>query len=135
MSKAALPERIRRSASITAGGEYSWRQSQVEDDIGAAHEAGLACLGGQVQFRTRDGTFEAYWLKYDPEEQRTGELWQEFVARSAKEARERFRRLCHTTDFRVVARGWEVLRARMDQEGYDPVSDLWFVLYFVAENG
>jgi hypothetical protein len=133
MDELRLPGTIRNKASITPGGEYAWRQADFEEAVGAARNAGLACLGGQVQFQAREGTCEAYWLKYDPEEQRTGEPWEDYVVRSSKETIDAFRQLCGQSDFRVVAREWELLRTKMDGEGYDPVSDLWFVLYFVKE--
>jgi hypothetical protein len=36
-------------------------------------------------------------------------------------------------DFRSAAREWEFIAAKMEREAYDPIGDLWFVLYFVAE--
>ena len=35
----------------------------------------------------------------------------------------------------VMAREWEFLRAKMEGGEYDPVGDLWFVLYFVKQGG
>ena len=125
-----LPETIRRKASISSGGEHAWRQATVEDTIRAACEAGLACLGGQVQFQLPDGTCEAYWVKYDPQQRLVGESWPDYVARSADETLHAFHRVCRETDFRFVASEFEFLRTRMDREGYDPLADLWFVLYF-----
>jgi hypothetical protein len=133
MDELALPEDIRSKASITPGGEYAWRQADFEEVVDAARNAGLGCLGGQVQFQATEGTCEAYWLQYDPDERRADEPWQDYVSRSARETLEAFERLCRQSDFRVVAREWETLRTKMDREGYDPISDLWFVLYFVAE--
>ena len=133
MEEAALPESIRRKASIAPGGEHAWRQRDVEEAIGAAREAGLGCLGGQVQFQPAGETCEAYWLNYDPEEQRAGEPWPDYVSRSAAETLDAFRRICRETDFRAAAREWESLRTKMDGEGYDPVADLWFVLYFMKK--
>jgi hypothetical protein len=90
-------------------------------------------LGGNVQFQTRDGTCEPYWLDYDPEDQLPGEPWQEYVLRAAAETLEGVRRVCDEADFRAEAQAWEVLRTRMDNEEYDPLRDLWFVLYFHTE--
>jgi hypothetical protein len=61
-----LPEPVRRKASVSAGGEHAWRQHDVEEVLHEAHAAGLACLGGQVQFQTREGIADAYWLNFDP---------------------------------------------------------------------
>lgn len=128
-----LPESVRRKASVTAGGEHAWRQQDVEEVVQCARTAALACLGGQVQFQTRDGIAEAYWLNFDPEPQREREPWPDYVSRSSNEALEFFRRVCRDTDFRSAARQWAFIAAKMEREAYDPVRDLWFVLYFVAE--
>jgi hypothetical protein len=129
MDELALPESIRRKASITPGGEHAWRIDDVEDVIAAARAIGLACLGGQVQFQFPEGTCEAYWLSYNPAEQRPGELWQEYVSRSADETLAAFRRVRSETDFRAVARGWAFIQQKIDMEGCDPIENLWFVLY------
>jgi hypothetical protein len=133
MDESALPDPIRRKASITPGGEYAWRTGDVEEAITAACDTGLACLGGQVQFQVAGRTFEAYWVTYDPGERRVGEPWREFATRSCRETLEAFRRVCRETDFRVLARHWEILRNRVASGTYDPTNDLWFVLYFQAE--
>ena len=130
MEETRLPDRIRLKASISPGGEHAWRRSDVEDAIQAAREVGLGCLGGQVQFQSRDRICEACWVSYDPQERRPDEPWADFVARSADETIEGFRRVCRETDFRSVAREFEFLRAKIEQEGYEPLDDLWFVLYF-----
>ena len=51
--------------------------------IAAAQKCGLATVGGVVQFRIPAGTCELYWRCADAESQRPGELWSEYVARSA----------------------------------------------------
>ena len=106
--------------------------ADVEEAVEAARKAGLACLGGQVQFQIPGGICEAYWLNYDPAERRDNEPWETYVSRSAGETLESFRRLRAETDFRHVAREWEPLRAMADA-GLDPVDYLWFVLYFEAK--
>jgi hypothetical protein len=133
MDEFALPEVIRAKAAVTPGGEHAWRLGDVEEVVLAAEAAGLGCLGGQVQFRPPEGTCEAYWLTYDPNERRPGEPWGDYVSRTARETLSAFRRLCRDTDFRAVARDWEFIRTKMDREGYDPTRDLWFVLYFETE--
>jgi hypothetical protein len=132
MEELALPGVIRRKASITPGGEHAWRMEDVEETIAAAANAGLACLGGQVQFQLPGATCEAYWLNYDPTERQANEPWKDYVCRAAEETREAFRRLCRETDFREVAREWEFMRTKIDREGYDPMDDVWFVLDFVS---
>lgn len=132
MEESQFPDRLLRRASVSPGGEHAWRKADIEEVVEAAREAGLACLGGQAQFQIPDGTCEAYWLNYDPAGRREGESWESYVARSAEETLDAFRRLCAETDFRRVAREWEALRA-LEDEGLDPVEHLWFVLYFDAE--
>ena len=76
----------------------------------------------------------AYWLNLDPQPQLEGEIWSDYVSRSSSETLEAFRRLCRDTDFRSVAREWEFIATKIDREAYDPVADLWFVLYFVTQS-
>ena len=129
-----LPEAVRRKASVSVGGEHAWRRHDVEEVLHEAASIELACLGGQVQFQLRNGICEAYWLTFDPQPQREAEAWSDYVSRSSAEALEGFRRICRGTDFRAVARDWELIRTKMDREAYDPMDDLWFVLYFTAES-
>jgi hypothetical protein len=133
MAELPLPEAVRHNAVVSVGGEYAWRQQDVEEVLQEARAASLACVGGQVQFQTREGTREAYWLNFDPPPKREGEAWSAYVSRSTDQALEGFRRVCRETDFRLVARDWELIRAKMAREAYDPLDDLWFVLYFVNE--
>ena len=134
MEELLLPEAVRRKAAVSHGGEHAWRQHDVEEVLQEARAAGLACLGGQVQFQTREGIAEAYWLNFDPQPQREREAWSDYVSRSSEEALEGFRGLCRGTDFRSVARKWEFIATKMDREAYDPVNDLWFVLCFATES-
>ena len=129
-----LPEAVRRKATVTAGGEHAWRQHDVEEVLQDARAACLACLGGQVQFQTPEGTAEAYWLNFDPQPQLEREMWSDYVSRSSDEALKGFRRLCRDTDFRSVAREWEFIATKIDRQAYDPVADLWFALYFATES-
>lgn len=130
-----LPEAVRRKAAVSVGGEHAWRQHDVEDVLREAVAVELACLGGQVQFQTREGICEAYWLNFDPQPQREDESWSDYVSRSSNEVLESFCRLSGTRDFRSVGREWETIRTKMDREDYDPVDDLWFVLYFATDAG
>ena len=133
MDERALPEEIRRKASITPDGEYAWQMDDVREVILTARDMGLACLGGQVQFQFPDGTCEAYWISFDPADRRAGESWEEYVYRSAEEALSAFEIICRETDFRKVARQWEFIEQKMEHEGCDPADHLWFPLYFQAE--
>jgi hypothetical protein len=71
--------------ALLRGNEYAWPLDDVPAAIAAARSVGLATLGGQVQFRTPDGTCELYWLNADAEDWRSGEAWSEFVTRSAEQ--------------------------------------------------
>jgi hypothetical protein len=128
-----LLEAVRHKASVSVGGEHAWRQHDVEEVLREAVAVGLACLGGQVQFQTREGICEAYWLNFDPQPQRESEAWSDYASRSSDEAQEGFRRLCQQTDFRSVAMEWEFLQQGR-AESYDPLDDLWFVLYFTTQD-
>jgi hypothetical protein len=108
--------------------------TDVEEVLRAAASVELACFGGQVQFQIRDGICEAYWLNFDPQPQREGEALSDYVSRSSSEALEGFRRLCSATDFQSLAREWQFIATKMDREAYDPISDLWFVLYLASES-
>src|SRR6266700_2686083 len=94
-----LPEAVRRKALVSVGGEHAWRQHDVEGVLREAVAVGLVCLGGQVQFQTREGICEAYWLSFDPQPQPEGEPWSDYVSRSSNEALEGFRRLSGATNF------------------------------------
>ena len=133
VEEARLPESIRRRASVTPGGEYAWRKDDVEKVLVLARDAGLGCVGGQIQFQTSHGICEAYWVSYDSRERMSGEPWPEFVSRSIAEVIAGFRKICTDTDFRSVAREFDALRGPIDSGRYDPVADLWFVLYFMEE--
>ncbi len=87
-----------------------------------------------MQFQTHEGVCEAYWLNLDPQPQREGEPWPDCVSRSSDEAIEGVRRLNRSTDFKSVAREWESIRTKIEREAYDPLDDLWFVLYFATES-
>ena len=132
MEELLLPEAVRHKAAVSDGGEHAWRQQDVDDVLQEARAAGLACLGGQVQFQTPEGIAEAYWLNFDPQPQLERETWSDYVSRSSDEALEGFRRLCRDADFRSVARDWEFIATKMDREAYR--SDCRFVVRSVLRN-
>jgi hypothetical protein len=59
-----LPAYLRAKA-VRSGNEFGWHRDSVLRTLAAARDAGLACLGGQVQFLFDDGTCELYWLNFD----------------------------------------------------------------------
>lgn len=132
IEETSLPEVLRARASVTAGGEYAWRQEDIASVIAAAQIIGLATLGGQVQFHFSDGTCEPYWLEYVPAPRQADEDWPTYVTRSAHETLAAFNRLCATVNFADEAMQWEFIRQKVQVEGIDPLTYLWFVLYFDA---
>jgi len=48
-----------------SGKEFGWKKVDFENVVNIAVTAGLAIVGGQVQYIFEDGTCEAYWLDYD----------------------------------------------------------------------
>ena len=79
--------------AIKSGREYGWKRSDVEKVLSAAKSNNLACLGGQIQFIVPEGTCEAYWLSYDPQDRKFDESWQDYVARSNNEVNELIKKL------------------------------------------
>jgi hypothetical protein len=128
-----LPKRVREKALVTTGGEHARRMGDVVEAIEAGRAAGLACLGGQVQWKYQEVTCEAYWLDFDPDERGESESWPEYVERSSDEAIGKFRKLCEATDFRQRALEWEAIRAWVHQHGSDPDEYLWFPVYFSSD--
>jgi hypothetical protein len=126
-----LPQPILGKAMLQCR-EYAWPLEAVEEAVTAAREAGLACLGGQVQFRVPEGTCELYWLAADSDPRRPGEPWPAFVDRSAAEVLARFRDLRSNTDFVKEAAAFDILE-QMQARGVDLSPFLCFVLYFVDE--
>jgi hypothetical protein len=134
MEEDRLPLSLRNKASISTGGEHAWRKENIEEVIQAARVAGLATIGGQVQFQFPDGTCEAYWLCYSASSQAADESWATYVERSAQQVVIQFNQLCATTDFVREAMQWEFIRQKVQTGRIDPLDHLWFVLYFGAES-
>jgi hypothetical protein len=123
-----LPEAVAAGATVE-GNEYGWTVATFRAALTAAEQLGLACLGGQFQFRTEGGIYEAYWLSADSSDRVQGEPWPSFARRSCAEVGREFMALVEKTDFAAVAAGWTGLR----EAAVDIVSTLVFVAYFVTE--
>lgn len=128
-----LPAAILAKATLR-GNEYAWPIDCVEEAIFAAQAAGLATLGGQIQFRIPEGTCEMYWHNADASDRRRCEPWSEFVRRSAQEVLAGFKDKIMAADFLAEARQWPVLREKIETE-VNILDDLCFVLYFQTEPG
>jgi hypothetical protein len=130
-----LPQELLSSAS-RRGNDYAWRWKDILPVASAAEKAGLACAGGQAQFRSPDGTFEINWKSFTPEGKRADETREEYLIRSWKETR----RICHglLSDESTIAEGKRIFRFIQETVKQDilPREALWFVLYLQrAESG
>jgi hypothetical protein len=116
------------------GSEYGWRVDEFPRVLADAVQHGLACVGGQFQFRLPEGaTCEMYWLCADASPKRESETWSAYVARCHTEVGQMFSRLCAETDFRrEAATGFKFLREKCDA-GFDPLPHLYFIAYFDHE--
>ena len=121
--------------AVRTGGEYAWRSDALPTALGAARGAGLAVLGGQVQFVFPDGTYELFWQSYDATDRRPRESWRDYVARSHGEVEAALGRLPDPDGLvRDALATSEFLRARA-ADGLDLRAHLCYVCYFAAEDG
>jgi hypothetical protein len=129
----ALPAELEEGASLQ-GDEYGWEIARFPTVLVTAERLGLACLGGQFQFRFDDTTYEMYWLSADPAERLADEKWAGYVHRSCSEVAEGFGRLVTTTNFARIAQELPSdLHDRATAAGFDFTHALVFVAYFVTE--
>ena len=120
--------------AVRSGEEYGWRFEDLPTVLAQAREAGLAVLGGQVQFKLPDGTCELYWQNADATDRRDGEAWKAYVDRPHDEVQAALERL-PTTEL-ILREGLErfaFLRERA-AEGVDLRRFLCFICYFEAEH-
>lgn len=127
-----LPSSIILGASLS-GNEYGWSIATFPTALQAAEALGYACLGGQFQFRTEDGTCEMYWVGADSREKLQSESWTDYTQGSCAEVSKEFERLIAVTDFNQLAMDWPSLRSHI-ADGFDPNTILVFVDYFVTES-
>ncbi len=129
----SLPAELAQSASARDG-EFGWEIACFPAALTTAERLGLACLGGQFQFRFDDAIYEMYWLSADPAERFFDEPWDGYVHRSCAEVAEGFSRLAGTTDFAAIVQELPSdLRDRVVGMGFDFRRALVFVAYFVTE--
>lgn len=116
--------------AIRSGSEFGWRQDDVLATIEAARKLKLAVTGGQVQYVLPEGTFELYWLTYDPEERRKGEKWIDYCNRTADEMTTEFKTLVAKTDFEKEAlASFDFLRGKK-MKGANIEDYRVFIIYF-----
>ena len=126
-----LPQNLLKNA-IAANNEFGWKIEHFEQALSVATSCGLACLGGQFQWRVLSGACEAYWLNADSAERLESESWSQYVVRSNEEVRRNFNLLISTVDFEQESNRFELLKSEK-QKGTDLNSYLIFVAYFVGE--
>jgi hypothetical protein len=102
-----LPADVLEGA-VLQGNEYAWAPGSFPVALERAETHGLACLGGQFQFRLGDTTCEMYWLAADSKERTTGESWTDYCRRSCSEVKENFEHMMSKTDFSKEALGWNL---------------------------
>jgi hypothetical protein len=122
-----LPHDVLQGSTLY-GNEYGWSISSFPTALRNAKAQGLACLGGQFQFRLDGGsTCEMYWLNADSRDRTAGESWEAYSQRSCSEVLEHFQHLASTADFRKeAASNWPSVH-------FDTAVNLVFVAYFVTE--
>ena len=129
--ESTLPPAIRALGDLR-GNEYAWRREDLPRVFEAAKAAGLANLGGQVQFRLPDGTCELYWQNFDVVSRRHDEPWDAFVERSRIDVDVALSRL--PPDEELVADGLAHFEFLRDQAAarVNIKAALCFVSYFAA---
>ncbi|MFQ5965939.1 MAG: hypothetical protein ACE5KZ_16865 [Candidatus Scalinduaceae bacterium] len=134
MEEKLLPKVILSKASVSPGGEHAWKMEDVPKVIEAARVAGLANLGGQLQFQGSIGTAEPYWLNFEPTKRNINESWLQYVNRMAQETLKDFERLCKNTDFeKEGCQNWKHIK-EAKEKGININEHLWFVLYFKSDS-
>lgn len=115
------------------GNEYAWRRGDLAQVFAAAERSGLACLGGQVQFRLPGGTCELYWQNFGSADRRPSESWAEYVARARRETETSLAVIPNDDDLvQEGLREFPFLREQASR-GTDVAGALCFVCYFLAE--
>lgn len=129
--KDQLPSEIAVGSTLRQN-EYGWTLDSFPAALAAAERLGIACVGGQFQFRAGEAVYEPFWISADSSERRPAEPWSDYVRRSCGEVAESFRRLVQSTDFRAASLEGPNL-CTSHEAILDPLKALVFVAYFVTE--
>jgi len=127
-----LPEELVANAS-RRGDDYAWRWKDLIHVAEEAEKQEMASGGWRVLFRTPDGECELCWYSFYPEEKRDKESWLQFVKRSWKESRLKWRKLFADKDFIEQGKKAFMLSRDIEAPELHPSDVLWFVLYFKQE--
>jgi hypothetical protein len=124
-----LPLALLEKASLL-GNEYAWPIADMPEVIEAVRIANLLNIGGQLQFRLKDGGIaECYWIEVDTQKTVPKELtWKERVQLSAESALEQFEKLKATIDFTKEGRDYFTQLVDVDFE-----QTMCFVWYWSTE--
>ncbi len=126
---ATLPEPVRAAVDWRQD-EPAWRRADIPALAQAAEEAGLACIGGQVQLRLPGVTAELYWCDYDPAPRRQAEPWSEYSSRSWREIV--FLVDALPTDEALIEGARKTLPELSDSEPSQFADAVWFVVYLAV---
>ena len=125
-----LPPDVLNKASVR-GNEYAWKVDDIPSVIDAASNANLLNVGGQLQFRLPDETYECYWVDVDTSKSVPKALpWTERVRLSHEAALADFQRLRSTTNFlHEGEHAFPLLYEELEAEGRHPSEFMCFVWY------
>ncbi|MBV1830371.1 hypothetical protein HNW77_05885 [Komagataeibacter sp. AV436] len=113
-SEAFLPADIMERGTLS-GNERVWPLSDIPFIIKAARRAGVANIGGQLQFRFPDAICELYYIETNPFRfMPSGLSWQDQVEHSAPISPEQFQSL--PEDFDFLAEGQAGFGPQLDAE-------------------
>ena len=114
------------------GNEYAWKRADLPRVLAAAEAAGLANLGGQVQFRAPAGTCELYWHSFESLPRRSEESAESFVRRSRREVETVLLRVPSDAELTADALAHFELLREQAAAGADVEEMLCFVCYFAV---
>jgi hypothetical protein len=124
-----LPKHILEKA-VKSGNEFGWRQSDFIEVVETVRQMELAIIGGQIQYILTDGTYELYWLSYDPITRQKNENWKDYCNRTAKECSEKFQTMISHIDIENEAiNNFESIKTKKEN-GINLSEFLTFILSF-----
>ena len=132
MDTTYLPEQILNCASLR-GHEFAWSITDIPQVIAEAKAANLVTIGGQLQFRLRNGvTCECYWVEVETLKTIPPNMsWEEKVVHTAVEANRQFKVLTEQVDFLSEGRkAFAKLFSQKAATDSDLTNAMCFVWYF-----
>lgn len=127
-----LPSELTQGATLRDR-EYAWSIPAFPAALERAPKLGFACLGGQFQLRSEEGTiYEFYWAEANSADRGPEEPWDMYAKRSCSEVSEGFQALLKGTDFNAEARKFDSLESASLSDS-EISRQLVFCAYFVNE--